>query len=89
MNGVPKAQLNESSAVESVFSLPFEMVPTFIFVETNKNGPLVSPNGALQDVFQFSSTRVSDYRHILSATESHIIQECVTKIMSATFLALA
>lgn len=50
---MPKAQMNESSAVESVFSLPFEMVPTLIFVETNKNGPLVSPNVALQDVFQF------------------------------------
>lgn len=51
---VPKARLNESSAGESIFSLPFQMAPNgFIFVATNKNGPLASPNVALQDVFQF------------------------------------
>lgn len=45
LHGVPKAQLNESSAVESIFSLPiFYMVPNyFIFVETikPKKGPLI------------------------------------------------
>lgn len=54
LKGVPKAQLIESSAVESTFSPPSRMVPNyFVFAEINKNGPLVSLNVALQSVFQF------------------------------------
>lgn len=86
-NGVSKAQLNESSAVESVFPLPICRWSQLFYLHRNRqSGPMVSPNVALQDVFQFHKGPYTCFLFVNLVTYNTRMRN---KTTSATFLALA
>lgn len=87
-SGVSKAQLNESSAVESVFPLPICRWSPIILSsqEQTKVDQWFHP----MQHYKTSSSSIRVLTHVSCLLiQSHIIQECVTKTTSAVFLALA